>query len=181
LFSFNGSRYDLLMNIRRRVIDDQLYFITFSVYRRRKLLDHEQPKRILLGWFHEVLDQYQASCVGFVVMPDHVHALVWFARTGQLSSFMHSWKRRSSIALREWYRQMSPGYFAEFGEGDRFWQPRYYSFEIYETAKLEEKLRYMHENPVRAGLVPRATDWKWSSSRWYEWQRSVGVPIHWIE
>ena len=58
---------------------------------------------------------------------------------------------------------------------------RNYSFEIYETAKLEEKLQYMHENPVRAGLVKRPTDWRWSSARWHEWWRTVGVPIHWIE
>jgi hypothetical protein len=55
--------------------------------------------------------------------------------------------------------------------GDRFWQPGYYSFEIYETRKLEEKLTYMHLNPVRAGLVEKAVDWKWSSARAYEEQR----------
>ena len=56
-----------------------------------------------------------------------------------------------------------------------------HSFEIYERTKLEEKLQYMHENPVRARLVERPSDWRWSSARWYEWRRTVGVPIHWIE
>ncbi|MFN0198835.1 MAG: transposase, partial [Planctomycetaceae bacterium] len=120
-----------VMGTKRRIVDDQLYvhFITFSVYRRRRLLDHEQSKRIVLGWLNEVLNQYQAICVGFVVMPNHVHALIWFPKTGQLSSFIHSWKRRSSIALRDWYRKHSPNYFAEFCEGERFWQPKYYAFE----------------------------------------------------
>jgi putative transposase len=83
----------------------------------------------------------------------------------------------SSLEIRRWLRQEAPSYCAEFGEGERFWQPRYYSFEIYEQAKLEEKLTYMHLNPVRAGLVTRATDWRWSSARWYEWGRTVGFPI----
>ena len=117
----------------------------------------------------------------FVIMPEHVHALVWLPKTGQLSSFMHSLKRRSSIGLRDWYRQNSPNYSADFPEGDRFWQPKYYAFEIYEQEKLMEKLQYMHENPVRAGLVAATTDWKWSSARWYEWHRSVGVPIQWVQ
>jgi putative transposase len=171
------------MKARRRIVDDQLYvhFITFSVYRRRRLLDHDQAKRILLGYFNEVLEQYQSKCVGFVVMPDHVHALVWFPKPGQLSAFRHSWKRRSSIGLRGWYRQIAPEYSKQFGEGDRFWQPKYYAFEIDEQRKLEEKLNYMHLNPVRAGLVEEATDWKWSSARWYERQCSVGVPIEWIQ
>ena len=157
------------MNQRRRIVDDQkfVHFITFSVYRRRRLLDLDHPKRILLGWLNETLEQFSAWCVGFVVMPDHVHALILFPCLGQLSAFVHSWKRRSSMALHRWYREHAAGYFRQFGEGDRFWQPKYYSFEIYNRRKLEEKLQYLHENPVRAGLVKRAVDWKWSSARWY--------------
>ena len=111
------------MGKNRQIIDADLYvhFITFSVYRRRKLLDHDHAKRILLGWFNEVLEQFQAKSVGFVVMPDHIHALVWFPKAGQLSRFIHSWKRRSSLGLRDWYRTAAPDYFAEFGEGEHFW------------------------------------------------------------
>jgi putative transposase len=112
-------------------------------------------------------------------MPDHVHAIVWFPVTGQLSRFMHGWKRMSSFHIGQWYRKVSPKYFESFGEGDRFWTPKYYSFEIYSPRKLEEKLTYMHLNPVRAGLVDRAIAWKWSSARWYDQRRSVGVPIRW--
>jgi REP-associated tyrosine transposase len=83
--------------------------------------------------------------------------------------------------IRDWCRQKASKYFEEIGEGDRFWQPKYHSFEIYGNAKLEEKIQCVHSNPVRAGLVKQATDWKWSSARWYEWRKSVGVPIKWIE
>jgi len=171
------------MKGRRRIIDDLLYahFVTFSVFRRRRLLDHDHPKRILLGVLNEELQQHQGSCVGFVVMPDHVHAIIQFSTPGRLSRFMHGWKRKSSFHVRAWYRRAAARYFEGFGEGDRFWQPKYYSFEIDGESKLEEKLRYMHENPVRSGLVEQATDWKWSSARWYEWRRSVGVPIQWVE
>jgi putative transposase len=171
------------MQDRRRIVDDEFYahFVTFSVFRRRRLLDHDHPKRIVLGVVNEELEQHTARCVGFVVMPDHVHAIVWFPTTGQLSRFMHGWKRKSSFHIRAWYRRGEARYFEGFGEGDRFWQPKYYPFEIYSRFKLEEKLQYMHDNPVRAGLVHQATEWKWSSARWYEWRRSVGVPIHWVE
>jgi len=167
------------MSSRRRIIDDRLYahFVTFSVDRRRRLLDHEHPKRIVLGALNEELRQHEALCVGFVLMPDHVHGAIWLPSTGALSSFMHGWKRKSSFHIRSWYRRAAARYFEGFGEGDRFWQRKYHSFEIDEASKLEEKLRYMHENPVRAGLVERATDWRWSSARWYAWGRSVGVPI----
>jgi len=32
---------------------------------------------------------------------------------------------------------------------------------------LEEKIKYIHHNPVKRGLVERETDWAWSSARWY--------------
>jgi putative transposase len=171
------------MSDNRQIADDKLYahFVTFSTYKRRRLLDHDHPKRIVLGVLNYVLKKHQARCIGFVIMPDHVHALVWFPTTGQLSAFMHEWKRQSSLRIRNWYRKEAPHYAANFGEGNHFWQPKYFPFEIYSRKKLEEKLTYMHQNPVRAGLVARATDWLWSSARWYEFRESVGVPIQWIE
>ena len=45
--------------------------------------------------------------------------------------------------------------------------------------KVEEKLEYMHLNPVRAGFVKRAVDWGWSSARWYLEGQSVGLPMNW--
>lgn len=171
------------MSDRRRQFDDRLYahFVTFSVHRRRRLLDHDFPKRIVLGVLNDELESFAAKCVGFVVMPDHMHAIIWLPAPGQLSSFMHAWKRKSSFHIRNWYREHAPNYFEGFGEGKRFWLPKYFPFEIYSRRKMEEKLKYTHENPVRAGLVTRAVDWPWSSARWYLEGRSVGVPIEWVE
>lgn len=171
------------MSDDRRIVDRDLYvhFLTFNVYRRRRLLDHDHPKRILLGVLNGLLDSLPATCVGFVVMPDYVHALLWFPLPGQLIHFIHEWKRQSSYSIRVWYRERAPNYAHGFGEGNKFWQPKYHAFEIYERNKWLEKLSYMHLNPVRAKLVERAVDWRWSSARWYELQRSVGVPVRWVE
>ena len=167
---------------RRRIYDQELFahFVTFSCYRRRRLLDHDQPKRIVLGVLNDQLRRQSARCIGLVVMPDHVHAIIWFARTGQLSRFMHGWKRRSSYEIKRWYRTGDAQYCRTIKACDAFWQPKYYSFEIYTEQKLLEKLTYMHLNPVRAGLVKKAVDWKWSSARHYELGQSVGVPIGWV-
>ena len=82
--------------------------------------------------------------------------------------------------IRGWYSRQKLRYFEDFEVGIRFWQPKYHAFEICEQAKIEEKLDYMHTNPVRAGLVARAVDWPWSSARWYLERKSVGVPIAWV-
>ena len=48
-----------------------------------------------------------------------------------------------------------------------FWQARYYDFNVWSEEKRAEKLRYIHRNPVRRGLVERPEDWQWSSFRHY--------------
>ncbi len=165
----------------RRIIDEELFahFVTFGVDCRRRLLDLDHPRRILLGVLNQQLRQQDARCLGFVVMPDHVHLMVWFPESGQLSNFMHGLKRKSSFHIRNWYRDNAPEYFSDFSEGARFWTPKYHSFEVYSDEKLQKKLDYMHLNPVRAGLVTRAVDWPWSSACKYVLGRTVGVPIEW--
>jgi putative transposase len=44
-----------------------------------------------------------------------------------------------------------------------FWQKRYYDFNIRNYQQFVEKLRYIHRNPVKAGLCERPEDWQWSS------------------
>ena len=141
----------------------------------------DQLKRLLLGQLNLQLKNLQAKCIGFVIMPDHVHAIVWFAQIGQLSQFMQVWKRDSSRSIGVWYQSQQVEYLKNTSMEDRLWTPKYYAFQIYSTEKLVEKLEYMHQNPVRAELVERATDRKWSSVRWYDSRRSVGVPISWID
>jgi putative transposase len=79
----------------RTIHDDELHahFVTFSCYRKRRLLDHDRAKRVVLGVLGAQLAGRKASCVGFVVMPDHVHAIVWFPIPGPLSVFMQQCTR----------------------------------------------------------------------------------------
>jgi len=53
------------------------------------------------------------------------------------------------------------------GAPEHFWQKRYYDFNIRTHAQFVEKLRYIHRNPVKAGLCKRPEDWPWSSFRHY--------------
>lgn len=167
--------------VQRRVYDGNghVHFVTFSCYKRRKLLAPDQAKRIVLGELGSRLRQLGGLCLGFVDMPEHVHALVWFPATGQISGFMSQWKTRTSLALKALYRRHFPSYWSRIDVSEPVWQARYYGFNVWTRRKVEEKLAYMHENPVKAGFVERAVDWKWSSARWYILGRSVGLPIGW--
>jgi len=56
-------------------------------------------------------------------------------------------------------------------------QARYYDFNVWSERKRMEKLRYMHRNPVKRGLVARPEDWAWSSFRHYLTGEDAGVEI----
>jgi putative transposase len=163
----------------RHIYDEEGHaqFVTFSCYRRRRLLDHSKAKRIVLGTLSKQLHRLNGTCAGFVVMPDHVHAIVWFPLPKTLSEFLKQWKRTSSWEIKKLLRSQLTSLAQTIDLAEPVWQARYYSFNLFTDRKVLEKINYMHANPVRAGLVNRAIDWPWSSARYYELGKSVGVPI----
>lgn len=166
----------------RRIYDQEKHaqFVTFSCYHRRRLLDCEPLRDALLELLAQKLTEYCGICSGYVVMPDHVHTIVWFEAPGELSRFMKSWKQTSSQKLKKMLRGVAPRFASKIPMADPFWQPKYYPFNLYSQQKAEEKLDYMHKNPVTAGLVQRAIDWKWSSARYFLLNEPSVVPLEWI-
>jgi len=98
--------------------------------------------------FERVRRWYGFYVCGYVVMHEHVHLLISEPERGQLLQML---KQNVARELR-------------LPEGSPFWLPRYYDFNVPSEAKRVEKLRYIHRNPVRRGLVAKPEDWKWSSS-----------------
>ncbi|MBW2061218.1 MAG: hypothetical protein JRI95_06590 [Deltaproteobacteria bacterium] len=70
-----------------------------------------------------------------------------------------------------------PNYLTSINGRDPVWQPRYYRYNIFSPEKMKEKINYIHENPVRIGLVNRPEDWAYGSARYYISGKSVGLPI----
>ncbi len=152
-------------------------FVTFTCYKRRRFLDHDISKQIVIGVLGSQLAKQKGKCAGFVVMPDHVHAVVWFEEPDQLSLFTKQWKQRSSVKIKANLRRKQTGYAAEIDLKDPVWQPRYHKFIVHSESKMRQKLDYMHGNPVKAGLVGTAEEWKYSSAGYYLQGKSVGVAI----
>lgn len=166
---------------KRRVYDDEgnPQFVTFSCYKRRKLLDPDICKRIVIGVMNMELVRRKGVCSAFVIMPNHVHAIFWFPVPRQLSGFMDKWKELSSRKIAAAYQKHFPEYWSSAGEETAVWQARYYGFNLFSDRKFNEKVEYIHNNPVRAGLVKVQSDWKWSSARFYQLGEQVGVPLSW--
>ena len=98
-------------------------------------------------------------------MPDHFHLLLTEPQRLTLSTVMQALKLGFSRRL------LSPGgalQHAALRPGSRrIWQPRFYDFNVWTEHKRIEKLRYMHRNPVKRGLVDTPEQWRWSSFRFF--------------
>jgi putative transposase len=89
-------------------------------------------------------------------MPNHFHLVAWPLADGQLSRWMH-WLLSSHVRR----------YHLRYGTSGRIWQGRFKAFPIQQDSHLIAVLRYVERNPLRAGLVPRAEGWAWSSLRYF--------------
>jgi putative transposase len=116
-------------------------------------------------------------------MPEHFHILIGEPETGNPSTVLQVLKQSVSRRLLKPARKRPSNQPLLCKEGDsittnrHFWQIRFYDFNVYSEEKRAEKLRYMHENPVKRGLVPSPELWLWSSFRAYTYRESSIVKI----
>jgi putative transposase len=143
-----------------------LHFITFSCRERLPLLGSPGARNVFVAILDEVRTQQEFRLLGFVVMPEHVHMVVSEPKMGDPSDIMLSLKERVSFRLNP-SREKAPAEvkYLRPSEGDpyAFWQRRFYDFNVWSSGKLEQKLDYLHRNPVQRGLVTHPKYWPWSS------------------
>jgi putative transposase len=123
------------------------HFVTFSCHERRPYLSSKVARDLFERSLETMRIRYHFVVAGYVVMPEHVHLLLGEPATTLLSKAIQALKL--SVAI---HRKERP-----------FWHHRYFDFNVYSERKRREKLRYMHQNPVRRGLVAEPSQWPWSS------------------
>jgi putative transposase len=158
--------------LKRHYGKGDLHFITFSCYERRPLLNTVRARNLFTKVLGEVRERYGFRLVGYVLMPEHVHLVISEPKTGTASKVVQMLKQRVSRAMRGKKRQDSAAQLAlkfpdPVGRLLRFWQKRFYDFNVWSSQKMREKLNYMHANPVQRKLVPHPKDWLWSSWAFY--------------
>ena len=91
-------------------------------------------------------------------MPEHVPLLVSEPKKAFLSVAIQALKLSVAVQIG----------------GGRFWQKRYYDFNVFTDKKMDEKLMYMHRNPYTRGLIAERDERRWSS-RHHWWTGEAGV------
>ena len=159
---------------------NHLHFLTTTTYRRTRLFDSDRFKRNFITVLGDLRAELGFQIVGYVLMPEHCHLLLWPSESANPSQIMQRLEERTAKFILKnlrrnlqypWCERMlgrlrlppSVHHHARY----RVWQRKFYDLNIWSEKKRTEKLNYMHNNPVKRGLVARLEDWPWSSWRFY--------------
>lgn len=102
-------------------------------------------------------DGQRYRLLAWVIMPNHVHVLIETQESHPLYRIVHSWKSYTAVMANRLLGREGPFWFREYF--DRF---------VRNERHLTNVIRYIHDNPVKAGLVFEAREWCFSSARLYE-------------
>ena len=150
-----------MSNVHRLRTSDRIFFITVNL--RRAL------GPLAGGEYELVLDALAGSrrklhflLHGYVLMPDHWHALIWTGHPLTISRVVQDVKWTSALARNRSRRAAGS-----------LWQHQFWDRFVRHAKEFRERLMYMHLNPVRKGLVARPEEWRWSSYNNFALDKSV--------
>ncbi len=181
-------------NLRRYDEPGHIHFLTLSCYLRLTFFHNDALKQVAIDGLHKTRAKHNICLIGYVIMPDHVHLILYphkrcdpmpipisiiiksfkqhvgFHGRQRLLELQEKYGKLWSPAVDDWSRSQPP---------KSIWMKRGYDFNITRQETLHEKLNYCHRNPITANLVPSAADWKWSSYRFYEHDDRSVVSMDW--
>jgi putative transposase len=155
---------------KRFEIVGQARFLTFSCHDRSPLFEPDWVKDRFADRLLFLRERLRFRLHAWVIMPDHVHLLLTPDLTvAEIPPILHTLKRPFSASIR---RELAS---RDITLAPAFWQPGGgYDRNIVSDAEYFEKVDYIHNNPIRRGLVQTARQWAWSSIHAFH---GVGHPV----
>jgi len=155
------------------------YFVTCSVVEWLPIFAEWAYAQIILDSLAYLREHKAIQLNAFVVMSTHMHAVMWPRQAANISDVLRDFKRYTSRAVSsEAIKQGHDGYLQTFaaarpswhrarGTNYQVWQEGFHPESIYSDDFARQKIEYIHNNPVKAGLVNSAQEWPHSSARAY--------------
>jgi putative transposase len=161
-------------------------FFTATCLNWQHLLQEEKHKKIILDSLTFLVDEQRIWLYGYVIMPNHIHILWrkqdnWIEKNVQ-QQFLKFTAQQIKFNLLD----TDPSKLVNFKstQMDRkfhFWERRPYKARSYTRDILEQKLDYMHFNPVKAGLCILPEDYLFSSAQFYYQKLANPILTHYME
>jgi len=165
------------MGLPRFHIEGHIYYITSVVYNRLPIFTRPSFIIPLIDSLNYYRHQQEFKLLGYVIMPDHIHLVIWPCGASTVSEIMRDYKKFTSTRvirqakaedISEWIVAFQQAGEETDRSDNKVWQDSYWDENIYSERFLRQKLNYIHHNPLRAGLVAHPADYPYSSYRNYE-------------
>ncbi len=137
-----------------------LHFVTGVVHDRKPIFKRDEFCRAFLHELQDLRANVECKLIAFVLMLDHFHFVAnprdgdIQAATGKLKSF--SAKRIINL---------SPARMFWTGRVNQVWQESFRALPLWSRWMIDQKINYIHANPVRSNLCDSAEDYPWTSFR----------------
>ncbi len=172
---------------RYRITSDAaVYYVTYSVVEWLPVFVSEAACKIVTESLNFCHAKKGLRINAFVIMPTHLHAIVFNDefRSDPLAAALTDFRKFTGRNLSDYCQQSMPSCFAQTLRDQstadrerRFWQPSRHPVALLTEKFWQQKLGYLHENPVRKGLVRQARDWRFSSAAWYDSDARFAVDV----
>ena len=147
-------------------------FITITCYNWERLIERENEKEIIVSSLDFLVKNKRIKVYAFVLMDNHIH-LIWKIQKGfKKEDIQRDFLRFTSQQILKNFRNENFETLRkiEVNLKDRkyqVWQRNSLSIELRSQKVYEQKLNYIHNNPVKAGLTFLEEDYKYSSAGYY--------------
>ncbi len=162
----SGRRYDLT-------------FFTATILEWKHLLSNDLFKHIIMDSLRFTVKENRAYLNAFVIMDNHIHLLWQIIHPNDREKVQQSFMKFTAQMIIKELRNNDPEILKQFylGAADRkhqIWERNSLSVGVWTEDVLKQKLDYIHNNPVRAGLCTSPEDYRFSSAALY-----YGKPSEW--
>ncbi len=161
------------------------HFMTFTVVDWIDVFSRQQYRDILLESFNFCRKEKGMLLHGFVIMSNHVHVLM-ASKKQQLSELVRDYKKFTAKTIlqkiqseqesrKDWMMKRFEWAAKSHGRNDifQFWRYGNHPEEVFTEKFMWSKLDYIHLNPVRAGIVEKASEYLYSSAKNYTGQKGL--------
>ncbi|MGZ5283917.1 MAG: REP-associated tyrosine transposase [Bacteroidia bacterium] len=161
----------------RKANTDHSYFLTCTVVGWINIFTRNRYSDLLIDSFKFCMDKKGLQIFAYVIMPNHIHFIAR-QENNKLADVLRDFKSFTAKQIlqsvenevgessREWLLHMF-SYFARHNKQNShqmFWQKTNHPVELTTPQIFDQKMAYIHNNPVRSGLVTNAESWYYSSS-----------------
>ena len=130
------------------------FFVTACTRRRRTVLATSAVHTAFVRFSQRAYDEHGIAVGRYVIMPDHIHLFLCGPNDFELGRWMGM--------LKQCLEKAVPTTASPAGRRLQFWQRRFFDHVLRSDESYVQKWEYVHDNPVRAGLVTNADDWPYA-------------------